>query len=89
MNLGEFRRRTSQLPDDTDLLGDLGDLEMHELTISHIFSPVLEHSFAVVLVFGQVVNYELDIDDRIDAAHIYGDWEDQQKRRRTDDIPDD
>lgn len=67
MNLGEFRRLTADLPDESDLLMELGDLEFMELSHKRNLPPVLEHSYAIWLSAGQVVNYELDMDARVDA----------------------
>lgn len=69
MTLGELRRRTHDLPDDTQILGDLGDLQMWDLTLGMTLPPVLNHPWAITLQLGQVWNYELDIDARIDARH--------------------
>ncbi len=69
MNLGEFRKATEHLPDNTDVLGDQGDLEMWELHLGRILPPVLDLPYAITVELGQIVNYELNIDDRIDALH--------------------
>lgn len=76
MNLGDFRKLTANLPDDSDILVDLGDLEFMEVWLErrHILPPVLDHSYAVWLSAGQVVNYELDMDARVDASHYFS-WE--------------
>lgn len=70
MTLGELRERTKHLPDDTHVLGDEGDLEMHDLQIGMTLPPALNHPHAVTLVLGMVWNYELDIDARIDAQQL-------------------
>lgn len=70
MTLGQLRESTKHLPDDTQVLGDHGDLEMHDLQIGMILPPVLDHPFVVTLRLGQVWNEELDIDARIDARHM-------------------
>lgn len=77
MNLGEFRKRTAHLPDDTDILTE-GDVALyyHEGTIDHILYPVLELPYAILMGGGQPINLDLDIDNRIDAALIFGDAED-------------
>jgi len=68
MNLGEFRRKTKDLPDDTDLLGDAGDMEACELDSSLYLPPTLEHPPAVLVRLGQAVTIMLDVDARLDAA---------------------
>lgn len=75
MKLGDFRRLTQNLPDEADILVDLGDLEFMEVLHHRIYPPALEHSYAIRLVSGQVVNYELDMDARVDADHYYGSGE--------------
>jgi hypothetical protein len=67
MKLGEFRNLTRDLPDDTDILVNEGDLQFAEVDIDHILPPVLEHSNVILLGSGQVWNYELDLDARLDA----------------------
>lgn len=75
MNLGEFRKLTAGLPDDADILVELGDLEFMEVDLvqRHILPPqqALGHSYAIWLTAGQVVNDELDMDARVDASHYY------------------
>lgn len=68
MKLGEFREKTKHLPDDADILGEFEyALHYNETDISYVLPPVLEHSWAICLVGGQIVNIELDLDARIDA----------------------
>ena len=71
MNLGELRKATQHLPDDTDIFIDLGDLDWMESSLGYLLPPVLEHGYAFSLVVGQVWNYEYNIDDRIDANHMF------------------
>lgn len=68
MSLGEFRRLTAHLPDETDVLMDAeGELEYAEVRIHAILPPVLDHPYALLLETGQVWNEDLDLDARIDA----------------------
>lgn len=69
MTLGEFRRMTKDLPDETDLVGEFGgdDLYFYEANIRVILPPVLEHSNAVWLTGGHPINIDLDMDARVDA----------------------
>lgn len=76
MNLGEFRKRTANLPDNTDIVQEYEALEFHETNIRWILYPVLDNPYAILLTGGQPINLDMDIDDRIDAALIYGDVED-------------
>lgn len=71
MNLGEFRKQTKDLPDDTQIVMDEGTLDFYEISIRHILSPVLEHSYAVTLEMGQPINSDLDMEHRIDAVIEY------------------
>jgi hypothetical protein len=70
MKLGEFRRRTVDLPDDTELVMDT-DIEFQwgEVGINFILAPVLDLPGVVMLEAGQIVNAELDLDIRYDV-HI-------------------
>jgi hypothetical protein len=78
VNLGEFRKATADLPDDTDIFIDLGDLEWMETDLGYKLPPVLDHPWAISLEAGQVCNYEYDIDTRIDGNHLSTSkrWED-------------
>ena len=68
MKLGELRERLRDVPDDAELLVDgEGDLRFAELTLRWFLAPVLDHPYAVLFETGQVWNYELDLDARIDA----------------------
>lgn len=68
LTLGDFREATKNLPDDTHLLAECEeDLKFNELSIEFILEPVLDNPWAVLMVGGQVWNYELDLDSRIDA----------------------
>lgn len=78
MNLGEFRNRTKNLPDDTDILIEDNPMEYAESVIKYVLNPVLDNSYAILLSYEQVVNSELDIDVRIDAALEFGDVEDNK-----------
>lgn len=68
MTLGEFRELTKDLPDDTDLLIEPEPYEFHELSHKWTLPPVLEHSFALWLSYGQEVTEDLDMDARVDAT---------------------
>jgi hypothetical protein len=70
MDLGEFRQATKDLPDDTDLVVDLGDGDNCELSLQQTLPPVLEHSYCVILQAGGEVYIQLDIDARIDASGL-------------------
>lgn len=70
MTLGELRKATANLPDDTDIFIDLGDLEWMETHLGYLLPPVLDHPWAFSLNAGQIINYEYDIDNRIDGSHI-------------------
>lgn len=67
MNLGKFRRLTSHLPDEALLLVDEGDLRFAELSPKFILSATGPQDPAILLEMGQVWNYELDLDNRIDS----------------------
>lgn len=68
--LGQIRQQTEHLPDETHVLIDMGDLDMHEASVQFVLPAVLNHPPALILQMGQVWNYELDIDARIDARHL-------------------
>lgn len=74
LTLGELRRLTSQLPDDTEIFVDDGSLQFFEVRLKSYGSPrgalppVLEHPHALLLELGQVWNEERDLDHRVDAA---------------------
>ncbi len=40
---------------------------MSETCVRRILPPVLEHSYAIIIDLSQVINYEFDLDVRIDA----------------------
>lgn len=65
--LGEFREATKDLPDDTEIFVDQGDLDFYEATVRGVLPPVLEHPYVVWLNLGQVWSHERDIDARIDG----------------------
>lgn len=66
--LGELRRLTRHLPDDTLLLGEFQEpLQFNEVTELRVLPAVLEHTATVLLWGGQIVNYEYDLDMRLDA----------------------
>lgn len=78
MNLGEFRKRTANLPDDTEIVQEYEALEYHEAEIRWILFPALDNPYAILLNGGQPINLDMDLDDRIDAALIFGDVEDNE-----------
>ena len=75
MNLGEFRKRTAHLPDNTEIVQEYETLEYHETEIQWILNPVLDNPYAILLDGGQPINLDLDLDARIDAALAFGDAE--------------
>lgn len=70
MKLGELRALLKDVPDDADILIDEGDLQFAEVNLKYVLNPVLGHAHAVLLDMGQVWNYELDLDNRIDGYHV-------------------
>lgn len=64
MNLGEFREKTKHLPDDADLVVDMGDGSYWEIGIGRSFLPVLEHPWTLALEAGSEVTMELDLHHR-------------------------
>lgn len=70
MKLGELRKLLADIPDDADVLMDEGDLQFAEVNVKYALAPVLGHPHAVLLDMGQVWNYELDLDNRIDGYHV-------------------
>jgi len=68
MKLGEFREKTKDLPDDTDMLMEAEEhMQYNEMFFRWILPPVLDHPYVVLFEGGQIWNYELDLDARIDA----------------------
>lgn len=67
LTLGEFRKRTEHLNDNTEIIAHAGDLEFYDTRIDYILPPIGPSYAAVVsLVQGEVVNFELDMDTRLD-----------------------
>ena len=68
MNLGEFRKATAHLPDDAVVLIEAEEhLQYNECEIRWLLEPVLDHSWAILIEPGVIVNYENDLDVRIDG----------------------
>ena len=72
MNLGEFREKTKDLPDDAEIFVDEGDLQFAEATFRAVLPAKLANPAAIWLQMGQIWNYERDIDTRIDEHHLWG-----------------
>lgn len=70
MTLGELREATKDLPDDTEIVLQAGDLDFYEARIDRILPPVLEHPYCLSLVMGQPINIDLDMDARLDASFL-------------------
>lgn len=66
MTLGDLRYDTKNLPDDTEIVVDGGDLEFFEIRIRNTLAPAHGHAWALCLELGQQVNLDKDLDRRID-----------------------
>lgn len=70
MDLREFRQATKDLPGDTEIVLQAGDLDFYEAQMDCILPPVLDHPHCLALVMGQPINSDLDMDARIDASFL-------------------
>jgi len=66
MKLKDFRELTHNLPDDTELMVDEGNLVLLETYIRAILPATSDNPSVIWLQTGQCFNFELDIDNRID-----------------------
>lgn len=66
MTLGDLRLATQNLPNETEIVVDGGDLEFFEVRIRGALAATRGHSWALWLEMGQQVNLDKDLDRRID-----------------------
>lgn len=71
MTLGELRETFKDLPDDTQIFMDDGDMTYNEIRVRHILPAVLDNPPALVLEMGQPFNLEYDLELRVDVAIGY------------------
>lgn len=67
VKLGDLRKALANLPDNTDLFMDEGDLRFAEVRIHQVLPGTPEHAPAILLEMGQVWNEEFNLDARLDA----------------------
>jgi hypothetical protein len=65
----ELQYKLSDLPGETEIFVDMGDLEMYEVRINKVLPATKDHPVALILELGQVWNEERDMDRRIDKYH--------------------
>lgn len=67
MTLGDLRKATQHLPDNTEIVLDEGDLDFCEARIFALLPPAHGHPWAVWIEMGQEVTLDKDLERRVDA----------------------